>query len=319
MIDHVEIGNADVVDLRDLRSFVTVARSASFTAAANELGYTQSAVSQHVASLEAAVGRRLLTRRPVRLTAAGQRLAEHAAHILLRVDVAQSELAMFADEPQQLCLTMTPLSAVGRVATALRAARAASPALRITITTTSATLAATSVAEGRADMAIVDGVVAPGNPLAVSDAGLLASFAVLEEDVAVIVPTSHPLRRHDVDLASLVDAQWIDAEMLTGGPSAVPGCIPNSDTLFTFAGVDVATLLELVAAGHGLALLPERVCAGNGAVRPIRVAHPILVHRTELLVLKTGVERHERFIASLRIAGSEQILRRAPGRSQRRS
>ncbi len=318
MITDVEIGNADVVDLRDLRSFVTVARTASFTAAANELGYTQSAVSQHVASLEAAVGRPLLTRRPVRLTAAGQRLAEHAAHILLRLDVAQSELTMFADEPQQLRVAMTPLAAVGRVATALRASRAAAPGLRITITTTSASSAAAAVAEGRTELAVVDGVVAPGNPLAVSDAGLLASFAVLEEDVAVIVPRRHPLRRVDVDLASLVDAQWIDAPMLTGGPSAVPGCAPTSDTLFTFAGVDVSTVLELVAAGHGLALLPERVCTGVEAVRPIRVSRPTLVHRTELLVLKTGIERHERLIALLRMAGSQQIPRDGPARADRR-
>ena len=49
------------MDPRHLRTLAVVARRASFSAAARELGYTQSAVSQHVAALEADVG---TTRRP---------------------------------------------------------------------------------------------------------------------------------------------------------------------------------------------------------------------------------------------------------------
>lgn len=48
-----------------LRTFVAVARLASFSEAARELGYTQSAVSQHIAALEQDLGAPLLTRRPV--------------------------------------------------------------------------------------------------------------------------------------------------------------------------------------------------------------------------------------------------------------
>uniref|UniRef100_UPI00117CA361 helix-turn-helix domain-containing protein n=2 Tax=Streptomyces TaxID=1883 RepID=UPI00117CA361 len=48
-----------------LRTYVTVARLASFSEAARELGYTQSAVSQHIAALEQDLGAPLLTRRPV--------------------------------------------------------------------------------------------------------------------------------------------------------------------------------------------------------------------------------------------------------------
>ncbi|WP_244894085.1 LysR family transcriptional regulator, partial [Planobispora rosea] len=55
-----------------LRTFVTVARLGSFSAAAGELGYTQSAVSQQVAALEADLGTPLLQRRPVVPTPAGR-------------------------------------------------------------------------------------------------------------------------------------------------------------------------------------------------------------------------------------------------------
>ena len=48
-----------------LRTFVTVVRLASFSAAATELGYTQAAVSQQIATLESDLNVTLLNRRPV--------------------------------------------------------------------------------------------------------------------------------------------------------------------------------------------------------------------------------------------------------------
>ncbi len=57
-----------------------------------ELGYTQSAVSQHIAALEQDLGAPLLTRRPVAPTAAGERLLEHAGPLLLRLDAARADV-----------------------------------------------------------------------------------------------------------------------------------------------------------------------------------------------------------------------------------
>ncbi|MFC5828966.1 LysR family transcriptional regulator [Nonomuraea insulae] len=72
-----------------LTTFVTVARTGSFSAAAAELGYTQSAVSQQIAALETDLGLPLLRRRPVEPTPAGLRLLEHAGPLLLRLRAAQ--------------------------------------------------------------------------------------------------------------------------------------------------------------------------------------------------------------------------------------
>ena len=87
------------MDPRFLRTFVTVVRLGSFSRAADELGYTQSAVSQHIGVLEADLGTALLTRRPVAPTEAGARLLEHADPILLRLDAARRPAGAGAFRP----------------------------------------------------------------------------------------------------------------------------------------------------------------------------------------------------------------------------
>src|SRR5215208_87555 len=78
-----------------LRVLRGVAQAGSFSAAAHSLGYTQSAVSRQVASLEAAVGARLCerTRQGVTLTPAGARLLPRAIRILDELDAARREAA----------------------------------------------------------------------------------------------------------------------------------------------------------------------------------------------------------------------------------
>src|SRR4051812_34317172 len=77
-----------------LRTFCEVAARGSVTAAAQSLGYTQSAVSRQVAALEAAVDAALFERvaRGVRLTDQGRLLLPHANSVLERLDDARREL-----------------------------------------------------------------------------------------------------------------------------------------------------------------------------------------------------------------------------------
>ncbi|MGW3933139.1 LysR family transcriptional regulator [Streptomyces microflavus] len=75
---------------RLLRTFSAVITHGSFSYAARELGYTQSAVSQQIASLDGELGVELVCRRPVGPTQAGARLMVHVASILLRIDAARA-------------------------------------------------------------------------------------------------------------------------------------------------------------------------------------------------------------------------------------
>src|ERR1700747_1754130 len=85
----------NVVRLKVLKE---VAYRGSFSAAANALSYTQSAVSQQIAALESETGMALLERHPrgVSLTAAGQTLVGHAEGILARLDAADAPLGAIA-------------------------------------------------------------------------------------------------------------------------------------------------------------------------------------------------------------------------------
>jgi DNA-binding transcriptional LysR family regulator len=103
---------------------------------------------------------------------------------------------------------------------------------------------------------------------------------VHEEPLAAAVPADHPLRGRAVALDALVDARWIDAPAICA-PLAELAAIARADGFrgaLTYDGSDIAGLLALVAAGHGLALLPRRAVEHG-----LELAAPALVHRTELL------------------------------------
>src|SRR4051812_25396858 len=84
------------VELRHLAALRAIADEGSFGRAATRLGYTQSAVSQQIATLERSVGERLLERpggpRPVSLTQAGSVLLRHAEAIVARLDSARADI-----------------------------------------------------------------------------------------------------------------------------------------------------------------------------------------------------------------------------------
>src|ERR671929_607485 len=87
-----------MIDVRRMRVLREVAQQGSFSAAAEALSFTQSAISQHVAALERETGAQLVERGPrgVRLTDAGRALVAHAEAILARIEDAEEELAAIA-------------------------------------------------------------------------------------------------------------------------------------------------------------------------------------------------------------------------------
>ncbi|MGI5340209.1 LysR family transcriptional regulator [Streptomyces sp. CA-181903] len=268
-----------------LRTFVTVARRRSFSAAAAELGYTQSAVSQHIAALEADVSAVLLGRRPVVPTEAGRLLLAHAGPLLLRLDAARADIARLVAEPvSRLTLGVTPLALTPEVADRLAGLRAAHPRWEVTVRVLDRDAVPAAVSAGDLDAGLTDGVTAPNDPLRHPETGPLTSTAVAERPLHVTLPTTHPLaRRAGLRLPDLADACWLDAPA-TAAPLAHlrAACAPGTfRARLRYEGTDVHGLAVLIAAGEGLALLPA--LGGPAGVAQVPLSEPRLVHRVELL------------------------------------
>ena len=121
------------VSLVALRVFREVAERGTLTSAAAALGYTQSAVSRQVASLERAAGTPLLERRHdgVRPTTAGHVVLRHAATVLDQIDTAARELAGLPAEAGTVCLGWFTSAGASLLPRALAALRRAHPAITV--------------------------------------------------------------------------------------------------------------------------------------------------------------------------------------------
>ncbi len=269
-----------------LRTFIAVARCGSFSAAAHELGYTQSAVSQHIAALESDLGAVLLHRRPVCPTTVGVRLLEHAAPLVLRLDAARADVMRLTAAPAtRIVIGVAPLAMTAQVAGSLAEIRQEQPGLEVTVRVLGRAAITRDVATAALDIGLIDGMAAPNDPLHLPDVGPLTMLAVAEQPVAVALPAGHPLAgRSGLGLVDLADARWIDAPdtaIPLGQLRAVSGIDGYRPSLH-YAGTDVRGLIALTAAGHGLALLPQSALDGIPGVTAVPVRATRLAQRTEI-------------------------------------
>src|SRR3954451_15176117 len=119
-----------MLDVTRLRVLDAVSRHGSVTAAARAMNYSQPSVSHHLARLEAETGAQLLQRagRGVRLTQAGQLLADRAREIIGRIDAADAELSAHVGLTAGRVRLAGFASAIG--SPGARAARPAAPLAR---------------------------------------------------------------------------------------------------------------------------------------------------------------------------------------------
>lgn len=146
------------MDSELLRTFIAVARTGSFTAAARELGYVQSTVTGHVQTLERRLGARLLDRLPTGavLTDAGQRLVPYAEQLLdlqarmcaeVPTGTGRRAGSVRLTAPESLCAYRLPA-----LVTALRAEE---PDLRLSVTPGGTAAALEAVRSGTTDVALL--------------------------------------------------------------------------------------------------------------------------------------------------------------------
>jgi DNA-binding transcriptional LysR family regulator len=147
-----------MLDVTRLRVIDAVARHGSVTAAARELHYSQPSVTHHLARLEAETGAQLLQRvgRGIRLTQAGQLLADRAAEIIGRIDAADAELSAHVGLTAGRVRLAGFSSAIGSlVPRAVAALASRHPGLQISLTDTHPPDAIELLRTGKIEVAII--------------------------------------------------------------------------------------------------------------------------------------------------------------------
>ncbi len=257
-------------DLRRLRSLCAIADHGSLTAAADALTFTQPAVSQHLAALEAEVGAPLVTRSRggAELTEAGRLLVEHARAALDRLALAEVQVSdLVAAEQRRVRLAANSSSLTRLVPLAVAELRRHLPDAAVTIREAGPPAALEALRHGDVDVAVLFRRVGADQPADVEERLLL------EEAMYAVVPRAHPLADEaEVELAGLRDDPWIQ------GPSATsPGLIrelcraAGFEPRIAFESDDPLATRGIVAAGLAVSLIPSMTKDDTARERHVRV------------------------------------------------
>jgi DNA-binding transcriptional LysR family regulator len=269
-----------MLDLRRLAVFREVADQASFSAAALELGYTQSVVSHHVAQLEREVGVTLVERgrRPVRLTPAGERLHAHAGTILGASRAAEADLRAVAGLAAGTLRIGAFLTACASfVPAAIGAFTSEHPGVDVRLDQLEPPASVPRLIDGELDLAVVfideDRAQDPR----------LESRKLADDPYRVALPPGHRLaRRRQVRLAELRDERFCAPRPQGGGLQyramlerlcEPAGFAPD----FAYAVNDVTVARGFVAAGLAVAVMPDMTIPHprpDVAVKPLADIEP---------------------------------------------
>ncbi|MCF3961993.1 LysR family transcriptional regulator [Streptomyces fuscigenes] len=272
--------------LTGLRVTLEVAQHGSFTAAADALGYTQSAVSRQVLAMEAAVGAPLFERhaRGVRPTRSGEALLRHARQMLTHVEAAELEIAGLRDRlAGRLAVGAYPTAAAALLPRAIGRLRRAHPALAVSLWEAASPAQLRRLRAGRIEMA----VVAVGDGLPDYDlTGLRVEVVRGGRGLGVAVSEEHPLAaRDEVHVDDLAREEWIVGAGGAGEPQF--GAWPTLDSPRVVHEARAwPTRLGLVAAGLGVCVLPALAAATvPRGVKWLRVEDPALVLGRETVMV----------------------------------
>jgi DNA-binding transcriptional LysR family regulator len=258
------------MEFRTLRAFVEVVRQGGFSQAAKAVFATQSTVSKAVRQLEDEIGTPLLDRIGHRstLTAAGEVVFRRALAMLAERDDLAAELADLRGLKRgTLRLGLPPVGSSTLFAPMFAAFRSRYPGIEVRLTERGADRLREVLLAGEIDLA--------GALLPVPDA--FDWQAVRREPLMAVLPQGHALaRRKSVDLVKLRDLPFL----LFESGFALNRIVLNACRRHGFEPVIAARssqidfIVELVAAGMGIAFMPRLIAEQHPSVRAVRLAEP---------------------------------------------
>jgi len=247
------------LDLHTVRIVRALAEHGSITAAAEALGYSQPALSQHLQRAERRLGVPLVVRagRTVRLTEAGRAVARHSRSVLAALALAEEEIGHLADLTTGTVRLAGFPSASSTVVPSLMAQMAADhPGLRLSYVEAEPPESLAMLADGSIDIALT--FAYPGDPADPHDAvGGTEVSELFTDPVRLVLPKGHPLGAvPQVRLDEFVAAEWISGCPLCRGHLLAACTALGFSPRIAHATDNSVAVLGLVAAGVGIALQP---------------------------------------------------------------
>jgi DNA-binding transcriptional LysR family regulator len=280
----------------DLRVLRAVAQRGSFTAAAAELGYTQSAISKRMAALETVAGHPLAIRerRGVHLTPAGEVLLRHASAALEAMEDAERDLSdEDATQARPVRLGAFASAAASVVPRALDRLARDRPDIVLTVREGTSAVLTRALRAGTLDLALLAGLPADTPPDDREPALEVETLA--EGPLRVAVGASHRLAgRSRVCVAELGGERWATAR--SEGQERLLGVWPGSTDRANAPYVvrDWLTKLRLVASGAAITTVPDVLLpALPPDVRAVTVEDSSMERRRLLLARIPGLARRE--------------------------
>lgn len=248
------------LDLHTVRIVRAIADAGSITAAAEALGYSQPALSQHLRRAERRLGVPLALRigRGVQLTEAGQVVARHSGTILAALAAADSELGQVADRTTGTVRMAGFPSASSTIVPALMARLAADhPGLTLQYTEAEPPEALALLSHGSVDIALTFSY--PGDPSdphsGLAGVSLIELFA---DPMRLVLPAGHPNNKEGrLELADFQTEKWIAGCPLCRGHLLAACGAQGFSPRITHATDNSVAVLSLVSAGVGIALQPQ--------------------------------------------------------------
>jgi DNA-binding transcriptional LysR family regulator len=269
-----------MLDVRRMRVLREVALKGSFSAAAESLSFTQSAVSQQVAALEREAGAVLVERsaRGVRLTDAGEAVVRHAEGILAKLAEAEAELEAIAGLRGGR-VRMSAFESVAGTIMPLAISRFADqhPGVELSMALMEPEDAIAALRAGDIDIAMTVGAGKPGD----RDDDAITHTHLLEDPLYLVLPQDHPLaRKRGVRLADLANEPWIGGEPNCECTRVITNACVRSgfDPRIAFETDDYRAVQGFVAAGVGVSLIAElglRTMRDDIVVRPLGRDTPV--------------------------------------------
>ena len=262
-----------------LRVLKEVAYRGSLSAAAEALSYSQSAVSQQISALEAETGMTLLERHPrgVSLTAAGQTLVGHAEGILARLEAAEAALSGIAGlRGGRLRMASFPTAGATLMPLAVATFRSAYPGVELTLAEGEPEEIVPRLRAGELDLALLF-EFAGETPLQEG----MTRVELLEDPMYLALARAHALAsKGKLRLEDLRGESWVQTSR--SSPCArhvVRSChAAGFEPQVSFESDDYQTVQGLVAAGVGVALIPElalSVVREDIAIRALSPSPPV--------------------------------------------